>query len=140
MQEKNISPSGKLQWKPGTLIYPLPALMVSCGENEEEYNIFDGYKTLPLDIEFSVAPAVSISDATSANMKAIIQSSQEVEYPYLGNKKITAPDGYVFYGENSFVSHVHTGWNEWNDNNWDDFIAMDYDGRIEYLQSIADMY
>ena len=39
MQEKNISPSGKLQWKPGTLIYPLPALMVSCGENEAEYNI-----------------------------------------------------------------------------------------------------
>ena len=37
MQEKNISPSGKLQWKPGTLIYPLPALMVSCGENEAEY-------------------------------------------------------------------------------------------------------
>jgi flavin reductase (DIM6/NTAB) family NADH-FMN oxidoreductase RutF len=39
MQEKNISPSGKLQWKPGTLIYPLPAIMVSCGENEAEYNI-----------------------------------------------------------------------------------------------------
>lgn len=99
-------------------------------KNEEEYNIFDGYKTLPLDIEFSVAPAVSISDATSANMKAIIQSSQEVEYPYLGNKKITAPDGYVFYGENSFVSHVHTGWNEWNDNNWDDFIAIKEKGFI----------
>lgn len=30
---------GKVQWKPGTLIYPLPALMVSCGENEAEYNV-----------------------------------------------------------------------------------------------------
>ncbi len=30
----------KIQWKPGTLIYPLPALMVSCGETETEYNIF----------------------------------------------------------------------------------------------------
>jgi flavin reductase (DIM6/NTAB) family NADH-FMN oxidoreductase RutF len=26
-------------WKPGTIIYPLPAVMVSCGENAEEYNI-----------------------------------------------------------------------------------------------------
>jgi|LSQX01.1.fsa_nt_gb flavin reductase (DIM6/NTAB) family NADH-FMN oxidoreductase RutF len=27
------------KWKPGTLIYPLPAVMISCGETEEEYNI-----------------------------------------------------------------------------------------------------
>lgn len=26
-------------WKPGTIIYPLPAVMVSCGETQEEYNI-----------------------------------------------------------------------------------------------------
>lgn len=26
-------------WKPGTIIYPLPAVMVSCGETLEEYNI-----------------------------------------------------------------------------------------------------
>ncbi|MFV0593152.1 MAG: flavin reductase family protein [Draconibacterium sp.] len=26
-------------WKPGTIIYPLPAVMVSCGEIPEEYNI-----------------------------------------------------------------------------------------------------
>ncbi|HOU31417.1 MAG TPA: flavin reductase family protein, partial [Bacteroidales bacterium] len=30
---------GKLLWKPGTMIYPLPAVMVSCGASEEEYNI-----------------------------------------------------------------------------------------------------
>jgi Conserved protein/domain typically associated with flavoprotein oxygenases, DIM6/NTAB family len=29
----------KEDWKPGTLIYPLPAILVSCGSNEEEYNI-----------------------------------------------------------------------------------------------------
>ena len=29
----------KTDWKPGTLIYPLPAVMVSCGGTEEEYNI-----------------------------------------------------------------------------------------------------
>ncbi|MDD2192076.1 MAG: flavin reductase family protein [Bacteroidales bacterium] len=29
----------KVNFKPGTMIYPLPALMVSCGETPEEYNI-----------------------------------------------------------------------------------------------------
>jgi flavin reductase (DIM6/NTAB) family NADH-FMN oxidoreductase RutF len=29
----------KLIWKPGTMIYPLPAVMVSCGSLPEEYNI-----------------------------------------------------------------------------------------------------
>ena len=29
----------KQQWKPGTLIYPLPAMLISCGETEEEYNM-----------------------------------------------------------------------------------------------------
>jgi flavin reductase (DIM6/NTAB) family NADH-FMN oxidoreductase RutF len=29
----------KIDWKPGTIIYPLPAVMVSCGETPEEYNI-----------------------------------------------------------------------------------------------------
>ena len=29
----------KVNWKPGTMIYPLPAVMVTCGATEEEYNI-----------------------------------------------------------------------------------------------------
>ena len=29
----------KTYWKPGTIIYPLPAVMVSCGETREEFNI-----------------------------------------------------------------------------------------------------
>jgi len=29
----------KTQWKPGTLVYPLPAVMVSCGSNPEDWNI-----------------------------------------------------------------------------------------------------
>jgi flavin reductase (DIM6/NTAB) family NADH-FMN oxidoreductase RutF len=29
----------KLIWKPGTMLYPLPAVMVSCGSSPEEYNI-----------------------------------------------------------------------------------------------------
>ena len=30
---------GKITWKPGTMVYPLPAVMVSCGAEREEYNI-----------------------------------------------------------------------------------------------------
>ncbi len=29
----------KIEWKPGTLIYPLPAIMVSCGDINSEKNI-----------------------------------------------------------------------------------------------------
>ena len=29
----------KQDWKPGTMIYPLPAVLVSCGSTPEEYNI-----------------------------------------------------------------------------------------------------
>jgi len=29
----------KIQWKPGTMIYPLPAVMVSCGSGPSSYNI-----------------------------------------------------------------------------------------------------
>lgn len=29
----------KQDWKPGTMIYPLPAVLVSCGSYKEEYNI-----------------------------------------------------------------------------------------------------
>ena len=30
----------KHNWKPGTMLYPLPAVLVSCGNAPEEYNIF----------------------------------------------------------------------------------------------------
>lgn len=29
----------KIQWKPGTMVYPLPAVMVSCGIEPKEHNI-----------------------------------------------------------------------------------------------------
>ena len=29
----------KVRWKPGTMIYPLPAVMVTCGSEPSEYNI-----------------------------------------------------------------------------------------------------
>ena len=30
----------KISWKPGTLIYPLPAALISCGSTPEDYNLF----------------------------------------------------------------------------------------------------
>ncbi|MDR3630051.1 MAG: flavin reductase family protein [Desulfocapsaceae bacterium] len=38
-KEQPGSVSGKVDWKPGTMIYPLPAVMVSTGATPEEYNI-----------------------------------------------------------------------------------------------------
>ncbi len=29
----------KQSWKPGTTIYPLPAVLVSCGNTPEEYKL-----------------------------------------------------------------------------------------------------
>ncbi|PKM95295.1 MAG: flavin reductase family protein [Firmicutes bacterium HGW-Firmicutes-1] len=29
----------KIQWKPGNMLYPLPAVLISCGDNEESYNM-----------------------------------------------------------------------------------------------------
>ena len=29
----------KQSWKPGTVLYPLPAVLVSCGAAPEEYNM-----------------------------------------------------------------------------------------------------
>ena len=29
----------KIEWKPGNMLYPLPAVMVSCGADADEYNI-----------------------------------------------------------------------------------------------------
>lgn len=30
----------KQSWRPGTMIYPLPAILVSCGSTPDEYNVF----------------------------------------------------------------------------------------------------
>lgn len=37
--DQNAIIMSKLIWKPGTMIYPLPAVMVSCGSQPAEYNI-----------------------------------------------------------------------------------------------------
>ena len=37
--QKIKNPTMKMSFKPGTMIYPLPAVMVSCGDSPENYNI-----------------------------------------------------------------------------------------------------
>ena len=47
----------KESWKPGTLIYPLPAVLVSCGATPEEYNLLTVAWTGTVDnFCFSVPP------------------------------------------------------------------------------------
>lgn len=39
-EKKKIAASGeKVAWKPGTMIYPLPAALISCGATPDEYNV-----------------------------------------------------------------------------------------------------
>ena len=37
--DKGTEGMDKVDWKPGTMIYPLPAVMVSLGASPDEYNI-----------------------------------------------------------------------------------------------------
>ena len=40
MAKERITPSGeKVEWKPGTMIYALPAAHISCGATPDEYNV-----------------------------------------------------------------------------------------------------
>jgi flavin reductase (DIM6/NTAB) family NADH-FMN oxidoreductase RutF len=36
---KDFQVMSKVVWKPGTMVYPVPAVMVSCGNEEDGYNI-----------------------------------------------------------------------------------------------------
>jgi len=37
---KNDKKHSHVSWKPGTMIYPLPAALISCGNNPDNYNLF----------------------------------------------------------------------------------------------------
>jgi len=67
----------KIQWKPGTMVYPLPAVMVSCGSNEEEYNIITiawtgTICTNPSMCYISVRPERHSYDIIKKNMDFVI--------------------------------------------------------------------
>ncbi len=68
---------GKRYWKPGTVIYPLPAVMVSCGDIEKESNIITiGWtgiiNTNPPMTYISVRPARHSYDMIKENMEFVI--------------------------------------------------------------------
>lgn len=72
----------KQQWRPGTMIYPLPAIMVSCGANEEEYNIFTAswVGTIcsdPAMCYVSIRPERHSYDIIKRNMEFVLNLTNE---------------------------------------------------------------
>ena len=67
----------KEDWKPGTMIYPLPAVLVSCGSTPEEYNILTiawtgTICTNPPMCYISVRPERHSYDIIKRNMEVVI--------------------------------------------------------------------
>ena len=67
----------KEYWKPGTMIYPLPAVMVSCGSTPDEYNIITiawtgTICTNPPMCYISVRPERHSYDIIKRNMEFVI--------------------------------------------------------------------
>ena len=67
----------KQDWKPGTMIYPLPAVLVSCGKEESEYNMFTvawtgTICTNPPMCYISVRPERHSYDIIKKNMEFVI--------------------------------------------------------------------
>ena len=67
----------KEDWKPGTMIYPLPAVLVSCGSTPEEYNILTiawtgTICTNPPMCYISVRPERYSYDIIKRNMEFVI--------------------------------------------------------------------
>lgn len=74
--------SMKQDWKPGTMIYPLPAVLVSCGSTEEEYNILTVAWTgticsNPPMCYISVRPERHSYDIIKRNMEFVINLTTE---------------------------------------------------------------
>lgn len=67
----------KQNWKPGTMIYPLPAVLVSCGNEESEYNLITvawtgTICTNPPMCYISVRPERHSYDILKKNMEFVI--------------------------------------------------------------------
>ena len=73
---------GHVSWKPGTLIYPLPAVLISCGGNEEEYNLLTiswvgTICTNPPMCYISVRPERHSYEIIKRNMEFVINLTNE---------------------------------------------------------------
>ncbi|SHF32101.1 flavin reductase family protein [Dysgonomonas macrotermitis] len=76
----------KQDWKPGTMIYPLPAVMVSCGSTPDEYNIITiswtgTICTNPPMCYISVRPERHSYGIIKKNMEFVINiTTQQIAY------------------------------------------------------------
>lgn len=76
----------KQDWKPGTMIYPVPAIMVSCGSNDDEYNIFTAswvgtICTNPAMCYVSIRPERHSYDIIKRNMEFVLNiTTEELAY------------------------------------------------------------
>ena len=72
----------KVEWKPGNMLYPLPAVMVSCGSNPEEYNIITiswtgTINTDPPMLYISVRPERHSYKIIKKNMEFVVNLTTE---------------------------------------------------------------
>ena len=83
----------KQDWKPGTMIYPLPAVLVSCGSCKEEYNIITvawvgTICTNPPMCYISVRPERHSYPILKKNMEFVINlTTKEMAYALINSKK-----------------------------------------------------
>jgi flavin reductase (DIM6/NTAB) family NADH-FMN oxidoreductase RutF len=76
----------KTDWKPGTMIYPLPAVMISCGNGPFEYNILTvswvgTLCTNPPMCYISIRPERYSSSILKKNMEFVINlTTRELAY------------------------------------------------------------
>jgi len=73
---------GHVSWKPGTLIYPLPAVLISCGSNVDEFNLLTiswvgTICTNPPMCYISVRPERHSYDIIKKNMEFVINLTNE---------------------------------------------------------------
>ena len=73
---------GKIDFKPGTMIYPLPAVMVSCGSTPEEFNIITIAWTGTINSDppmcsISVRPGRHSYEIIKRNMEFVINLTTE---------------------------------------------------------------
>lgn len=71
-----------VSWKPGTMIYPLPAVLISCGSLEENYNLITiswvgTICTNPPMCYISVRPERHSYDIIKKNMEFVINLTNE---------------------------------------------------------------
>lgn len=81
-------------------------------------------RLIPHDIYFDVAPKMTFDQAFAKNV--IMEHPTFVDYPLNDREcKVNEPNGYHFYGCDSWVSYVHFTQHDWNDSQWKSTFVLD---------------